>query len=82
MEQLVKIVQLVNDQIVALNDQQQRLAQQRMGTTLVMAVLPRPQGKFAQKFILSVWAIVGFTGSIAKVVSKLPSMMMLLPVTA
>jgi protein phosphatase len=49
MEQLVKIVQLVNDQIVALNDQQQRLAQQRMGTTLVMAVLPRPQGKFGSE---------------------------------
>ncbi|AFY68724.1 protein serine/threonine phosphatase [Thalassoporum mexicanum PCC 7367] len=49
MEQLVKIVQLVNDQIVALNDQQQRLAQQRMGTTLVMAVIPRPYGKFGSE---------------------------------
>lgn len=44
--QLDKIVRVVNDQIVTLNDQQQRLAQQRMGTTLVMAVVPHPQGRY------------------------------------
>jgi serine/threonine protein phosphatase PrpC len=43
--QLESIVRVVNNQIVALNDRQQRLAQQRMGTTLVMAVIPRPQGQ-------------------------------------
>jgi protein phosphatase len=43
--QLESIVRVVNNQIVALNDQQQRQAQQRMGTTLVMAVFPRPQGQ-------------------------------------
>ncbi|NJM28525.1 MAG: protein-serine/threonine phosphatase [Pseudanabaena sp. RU_4_16] len=43
--QLESIVRVVNDQIVALNDKQQRTAQQRMGTTLVMAIIPRPQGK-------------------------------------
>ncbi len=43
--QLDKIVRVANDQIVTLNDQQQRLAQQRMGTTLVMAVVPHPQGQ-------------------------------------
>jgi protein phosphatase len=43
--QLEAIVRVVNNQIVALNDRQQRQAQQRMGTTLVMAVIPRPQGQ-------------------------------------
>lgn len=43
--QLESIARVVNNQIVALNDKQQRTAQQRMGTTLVMAVIPRPQGK-------------------------------------
>ncbi|MEE3717523.1 protein phosphatase 2C domain-containing protein [Tumidithrix elongata RA019] len=43
--QLEAIVRVVNNQIVALNDQQKRQAQQRMGTTLVMAVIPAPQGK-------------------------------------
>ncbi|MFN3360020.1 MAG: PP2C family protein-serine/threonine phosphatase, partial [Pseudanabaenaceae cyanobacterium] len=43
--QLDKIVKVANDQIVALNDQQQRQGQQRMGTTLVMAVVPSPQGR-------------------------------------
>lgn len=45
MSQLEAIVRIVNNQIVALNDQQQKQAQQRMGTTLVMAVIPAPQGK-------------------------------------
>jgi protein phosphatase len=45
MAQLEAIVRIVNNQIVALNDQQQKQAQQRMGTTLVMAVIPAPQGK-------------------------------------
>jgi serine/threonine protein phosphatase PrpC len=39
------VTRVVNNQIVAINDQQQRQAQQRMGTTLVMAVMPRPHGK-------------------------------------
>jgi serine/threonine protein phosphatase PrpC len=43
--QLEMVTRVVNNQIVAINDQQQRQAQQRMGTTLVMAVMPRPQGK-------------------------------------
>lgn len=43
--QLEMVVRVVNNQIVAINDQQQRQAQQRMGTTLVMAVMPRPHGK-------------------------------------
>ncbi|WP_019499892.1 PP2C family protein-serine/threonine phosphatase [Pseudanabaena sp. PCC 6802] len=43
--QLESIIRVVNNQIVALNDQQQRQAQQRMGTTLVMAVIPRSQGQ-------------------------------------
>lgn len=43
--QLDKIVKVTNDQIVALNDQQQRQGQRRMGTTLVMAVVPSPQGR-------------------------------------
>ncbi len=47
--QLDKIVRVANDQIVTLNDQQQRLAQQRMGTTLVMAVVPHPQGRHPQE---------------------------------
>jgi protein phosphatase len=42
--QLEMVVRVVNNQIVAINDQQQRHAQQRMGTTLVMAVMPRPHG--------------------------------------
>ncbi|MCY7333036.1 MAG: protein phosphatase 2C domain-containing protein [Pseudanabaena sp. CAN_BIN31] len=43
--QLEMVARVVNNQIVAINDQQQRQAQQRMGTTLVMAVMPRPHGK-------------------------------------
>ncbi len=43
--QLEMVVRVVNNQIVAINDQQQRQAQQRMGTTLVMAIMPRPHGK-------------------------------------
>ncbi len=45
MAQLEASIRVVNDLIVARNDQQQRQAQQRMGTTLVMALSPRPQGK-------------------------------------
>ncbi len=44
-QQLEAIARVANNQIAALNDRQQRQAQQRMGTTLVMAVMPRPQGK-------------------------------------
>jgi protein phosphatase len=55
MSQLNAIVRVVNDQIVALNDDQHRQAQQRMGTTLVMAVIPRPQGQpINQVFIVNV----------------------------
>ncbi len=43
--QLEAIARVVNNQIVALNDKQQRTAQQRMGTTLVMVIIPRPQGQ-------------------------------------
>jgi protein phosphatase len=43
--QLEAITRIVNDLIVARNDQQQRQAQQRMGTTLVLAIAPRPHGK-------------------------------------
>jgi len=43
--QLEMVVRVVNNQIVAINDQQQRQAQQRMGTTLVIAVMPRPHGQ-------------------------------------
>ncbi|MFN5857473.1 MAG: PP2C family protein-serine/threonine phosphatase [Pseudanabaenaceae cyanobacterium] len=43
-KQLEHIVYMVNNLLVAQNDKQQRQAQQRMGTTLVMAVAPRPQG--------------------------------------
>ncbi|MBD2177478.1 protein phosphatase 2C domain-containing protein [Pseudanabaena sp. FACHB-1998] len=43
--QLEMVARVVNNQIVAINDQQHRQAQQRMGTTLVMAVMPRPNGK-------------------------------------
>ncbi|BBC23316.1 protein phosphatase 2C domain-containing protein [Pseudanabaena sp. ABRG5-3] len=42
--QLEMVARVVNNQIVAINDQQQRHAQQRMGTTLVMAVMPHPHG--------------------------------------
>jgi serine/threonine protein phosphatase PrpC len=42
--QLEMVTRVVNNQIVAINDQQQRQAQQRMGTTLVMAVMPRSYG--------------------------------------
>jgi serine/threonine protein phosphatase PrpC len=42
MGKLDQVVRSANDQIVALNDQHQRQAQQRMGTTLVMAVIPHP----------------------------------------
>jgi protein phosphatase len=55
MAQLNAIVRVVNDQIVALNDDQHRQAQQRMGTTLVMAVIPRPQGQLInQVFVVNV----------------------------
>ncbi|MFM7886095.1 MAG: protein phosphatase 2C domain-containing protein, partial [Pseudanabaena sp.] len=47
--QLEMVVRVVNNQIVAINDQQQRHAQQRMGTTLVMAVIPRPNGQFSNE---------------------------------
>ncbi|PZO43890.1 MAG: protein-serine/threonine phosphatase [Pseudanabaena frigida] len=43
--QLEMVARVVNNQIVAINDQQHRQAQQRMGTTLVMAVMPQPHGK-------------------------------------
>ncbi len=43
-KQLEHIVHMVNNLLVAQNDKQQRQAQQRMGTTLVMAVAPRPLG--------------------------------------
>jgi protein phosphatase len=45
MHQLETIVKTANDSIVTMNDQQQRTAQRRMGTTLVMAVIPRPLGQ-------------------------------------
>jgi len=55
MAQLNAIVRVVNDQIVSLNDQQHRQAQQRMGTTLVIAVIPRPQGQpINQVFVVNV----------------------------
>jgi serine/threonine protein phosphatase PrpC len=47
--QLEMVTRVVNNQIVAINDQQQRQAQQRMGTTLVMAVMPRPNGKMSNE---------------------------------
>lgn len=47
--QLEMVARMVNNQIVAINDQQQRQAQQRMGTTLVMAVMPRPHGKMSNE---------------------------------
>lgn len=47
--QLEMVTRVVNNQIVAINDQQQRHAQQRMGTTLVMAVMPRPNGKMSNE---------------------------------
>jgi serine/threonine protein phosphatase PrpC len=47
--QLEMVARVVNNQIVAINDQQQRQAQQRMGTTLVMAVMPRPHGKMSNE---------------------------------
>lgn len=49
MAQLEMVVRVVNNQIVAINDQQQRHSQQRMGTTLVMAVMPRPYGKISNE---------------------------------
>jgi len=53
--QLEMVARVVNNQIVAINDQQQRHAQQRMGTTLVMAVMPRPNGKISNEvYILHV----------------------------
>jgi protein phosphatase len=42
MHRLDQVTRKANDQIVALNDQHQKQAQQRMGTTLVMAVIPHP----------------------------------------
>ncbi|MDX1977709.1 MAG: protein phosphatase 2C domain-containing protein [Pseudanabaenaceae cyanobacterium bins.68] len=54
-EQLHNLVGQANDQIVAQNDQNHRHAQQRMGTTLVMAVMPRPQGQPCnQVFVVNV----------------------------
>ncbi|PZV16014.1 MAG: protein-serine/threonine phosphatase [Pseudanabaena sp.] len=47
--QLEMVARVVNNQIVAINDQQQRHAQQRMGTTLVMAVMPRPNGNMCNE---------------------------------
>ncbi|ELS33407.1 MULTISPECIES: protein phosphatase 2C domain-containing protein [Pseudanabaena] len=47
--QLEMVARVVNNQIVAINDQQQRQAQKRMGTTLVMAVMPRPNGKMSNE---------------------------------
>ncbi|MFM7601894.1 MAG: protein phosphatase 2C domain-containing protein [Pseudanabaena sp.] len=47
--QLEMVARVVNSQIVAINDQQHRQAQQRMGTTLVMAVMPRPNGKMSNE---------------------------------
>ncbi|AFY72261.1 serine/threonine protein phosphatase [Synechococcus sp. PCC 7502] len=41
-QKLDRVVRIANDQIVALNDRYQKQAQQRMGTTLVMAVIPYP----------------------------------------
>ena len=41
-QKLDQIVRKANDQIVTLNDQHQKQAQQRMGTTVVMAVMPHP----------------------------------------
>ncbi|MFN3925946.1 MAG: PP2C family protein-serine/threonine phosphatase [Pseudanabaenaceae cyanobacterium] len=45
MQKLAEIVWQANDRIVALNDEQQRTAQRRMGTTLVMTILPYPNGQ-------------------------------------
>jgi protein phosphatase len=42
MQKLDRVTRTANDQIVALNDKYQKQAQQRMGTTLVMAVIPHP----------------------------------------
>jgi len=42
MQKLDRVTRTANDQIVALNDQYHKQAQQRMGTTLVMAVIPHP----------------------------------------
>ncbi|HAN46486.1 MAG TPA: protein-serine/threonine phosphatase [Cyanobacteria bacterium UBA8156] len=54
-DQLAAMVRVVNNQIAALNDAQQRTAQQRMGTTLVMAVFPRPQGHASNEvYVVSV----------------------------
>jgi serine/threonine protein phosphatase PrpC len=47
--QLEMVAKVVNNQIVAINDQQHRQAQQRMGTTLVMAVMPRPNGQLSNE---------------------------------
>lgn len=49
MAQLEMATRVVNNQIVAINDQQNRQAQQRMGTTLVMAVMPRPMGQMSNE---------------------------------
>jgi len=54
-DQLAAMVRVVNNQIAALNDAQQRTAQQRMGTTLVMAVFPRPRGHASNEvYVVSV----------------------------
>jgi Serine/threonine protein phosphatase len=52
MARLEAIIRLANDRIVNLNDQQQRTAQRRMGTTLVMTVLPRPRGKTSHEIYI------------------------------
>jgi serine/threonine protein phosphatase PrpC len=49
MAQLEMATRVVNNQIVAINDQQHRQAQQRMGTTLVMAIMPRPMGQISNE---------------------------------
>jgi protein phosphatase len=55
MAQLDIVVKAANEEIVNLNDKQFRQAQQRMGTTLVMAVAPRPHGKFGHEvYVVSV----------------------------
>ncbi len=54
-DQLAAMVRVVNNQIAALNDAQGRTAQQRMGTTLVMAVFPRPRGHASNEvYVVSV----------------------------
>lgn len=42
-QKLDRVIRNANDRIVALNDRYHKQAQQRMGTTLVMAVIPHPR---------------------------------------